>query len=141
MRTRAFAISAVLICFGISTLNAPAARASAAGEYEKHFDALAKLSMAVAQAMPADKYGFKPHPESITFGELMSHIAATNYQFYAGLKDTNPPGLPPPAGREGVIEFLSDSFAYCLAIISSATEQQMASVHRGPGQTTAWGSR
>jgi len=27
-----------------------------------------KLSIAVAQAMPAEKYGFRAHPESMTFG-------------------------------------------------------------------------
>jgi uncharacterized damage-inducible protein DinB len=108
------------------------ARAGAAGEYEKHFSALAKLSLAVAQAMPADQYSFKPHPESMTFGELMSHIAATNYQFCAGLKDTNAPDLPSPSDRDGVTKFLNDSFSYCSEIISSATEQQMASVHNSP---------
>src|SRR5713101_3332106 len=70
----------------------------AAGEYAKHFAALSGLSVAVAQAMPPDQYGFRPHPESMDFGQLMSHIATTNYQFCAGLKDSDPrPCLPPPA--------------------------------------------
>ena len=57
-----------------------------AAEYFRHFAALSKLSIAVANAMPASEYGFRPHPESMNFGELMAHIAATNYQFCAGLK-------------------------------------------------------
>lgn len=61
--------------------------ASPAGEYAKHFAALEQLSVAVAQAMPADQYTFKPHPESMSFGELMLHIAITNYGFCAGLKE------------------------------------------------------
>ena len=60
------------------------------GEYAKHFGALRQLSIAVAKAMPADQYGFKPHPESMTFGELMAHIATANYQFCAGLNDVAP---------------------------------------------------
>jgi hypothetical protein len=36
--------------------------ADAAGESSKHFGTLTQLSMAVAQAMPAEKYGFRPHP-------------------------------------------------------------------------------
>src|SRR6516164_3757126 len=47
-------------------------RAEASTEYSKHFGALSQLSVAVAEAMPAEKYGFKPHPESMTFAELMS---------------------------------------------------------------------
>ena len=56
-------------------------------EYAKHFGALSKLSVAVAEAMPMDEYPFRPDPGSMTFGELMSHIAMTNYAFCAGLKD------------------------------------------------------
>jgi len=41
--------------------------------------------------MPADHYTFRPHAESMNFGELMSHIAIANYQFCAGLKDSAPP--------------------------------------------------
>jgi uncharacterized damage-inducible protein DinB len=109
-----------------------AAAASNAGEYDKHFGALGKLSVAVAEAMPADKYGFRPHPESMTFGELMSHIATTNYQFCAGLKDSDTPTLPSPTDKGGVVKFLSDSFEYCSGVISSATETQMNAAHDSP---------
>jgi hypothetical protein len=80
-----------------------------AAEYFRHFAALSKLSIAVANAMPASEYGFRPHPESMNFGELMAHIAATNYQFCAGLKDAEP-----------------------AAVISSATEQQLRTPHNSP---------
>src|SRR5205807_6959573 len=80
------AVMALFVLFPLSFLTAdPAAvPANAAGEYSKHLGALGKLSIAVAQAMPPDQYGFRPHPESMTFGELISHIATTNYQFCAG---------------------------------------------------------
>jgi DinB superfamily len=128
----------VWICLALMTTTAFAAPAlgGAAGEYEKHFDARANLSIAVAQAMPAEQYGFKPHPESMTFGELMSHVAATNYQFCAGLKGVNPPSLPSPTDRDGVIKFLSDSFAYGSEIISNLTEQQRGA--RFSGRSNAW---
>ena len=84
----------VLLCGQSSAESAPPA-----GEYVRHLAALGQLSVGVAQAMPADKYGFMPHPESMTFGELMAHIATTNYQFCAGLNDSQPPALPrPPTG-------------------------------------------
>jgi len=110
-----------------------------AAEYFRHFDALSKLSIAVANAMPASEYGFRPHPESINFGELMAHIATTNYQFCAGLKDAEPPAMPSPTTKEGYVKFLSDSFEYCAAVISSATEQQLAMYvhvahHRGQAE-------
>jgi uncharacterized damage-inducible protein DinB len=108
------------------------AEADAANEYSKHFGALTKLSIAVAQAMPAEKYGFRPHPESMTFGELMSHIAATNYQFCAGLKDSEPPALPSPSEKDAIVKFLGDSFAYCATVIPSLTEEQISKPHNSP---------
>jgi uncharacterized damage-inducible protein DinB len=111
--------------------NAVAAPASA-GEYAKHFEALSKLSVAVAQAMPPDQYSFKPHPDSMTFGELMSHIATTNYQFCAGLKDSATPALPSPTTKDGLVKFLSDSFDYCAAIIPTLSEEQMNAAHNSP---------
>ena len=106
--------------------------ANAAGEYSKHLAALGQLSVAVAEAMPDDKYGFRPHPESMTFGELMSHIATTNYQFCAGLKDSDPAALPSPADKDGIVKFLADSFQYCSAVVNNLDEQQLRAVHSSP---------
>jgi hypothetical protein len=74
------AVAALVLLFPLSlcsTALAAGPASPAAGEYSKHFHALSTLSVAVAQAMPPDEYGFCPHPESMNFGELMSHIATT----------------------------------------------------------------
>lgn len=105
---------------------------NAAAEYAQHFPALSQLSIAVAKAMPADKYGFRPHPESMTFGELISHIASTNYQFCAGLKNSNAPALPPVSGKAAIVQSLSDSFAYCSTAINGLTEEQLNATHNSP---------
>lgn len=111
---------------------AMAATGEAAGEYARHFEALRKLSIAVAEAMPAKEYGFKPHPESMDFGALMSHIATTNYQFCAGLKDGDTPALPSPTEKEAMVKFLSDSFVYCGEVIPKLTEEQLSKGHNSP---------
>lgn len=118
----------VTALFSLSALMAE----SAAGEYARHLAALAQLSVAVARAMPAEDYGFKPHSESMTFGELMAHIATTNYQFCAGLKDTAPPAMPAAAGKDAIVKFLGDSFDYCSAVIPSLTEEALGKQHNSP---------
>lgn len=129
MTSRAyFAFVTVLL----SLLAAQAVAADAAGEYSKHFGALSKLSVAVAQAMPAEQYSFRPHPDSMDFGQLMSHIATTNYQFCAGLKDATTPALPSPTDKDGVVKFLGDSFDYCSGIIPTLTEEQLTKAHNSP---------
>jgi uncharacterized damage-inducible protein DinB len=66
------------------------------------------------------------------FGELMSHIATTNYQFCAGLKDATPPALPASTDKDGVVKFLSDSFDYCAAVIPNLTDEQLNQAHDSP---------
>ncbi|HYL86329.1 MAG TPA: DinB family protein [Candidatus Angelobacter sp.] len=132
MNLRVLLVVALLAWFSFSPAVAAHAPSNAAGEYAKHFGALSQLSIAVSQAMPADQYGFRPHPESMDFGQLMSHIAATNYQFCAGLKDSDPPVLPSPTDKDGVVKFLSDSFDYCTGVISNLTEAQLTAVHNSP---------
>ena len=118
--------AASLVLLAVALVNA------ADDDYAKHFGALSKLSIAVAEAMPAGKYGYRPHPESMTFGELMSHIASTNYAFCAGLKDTAAPPPPSAEGKDAVVKFLSDSFDYCAAIIPNLTDEQLRQVHKSP---------
>ena len=116
----------------LMALDPVAGSATVSTEYAKHFGALSQLSIAVAEAMPPDQYGFRPHPDSMDFGQLMSHIATTNYQFCAGLKDAETPTLPSPAGKEGVVKFLSDSFEYCSGVIANLTEEQLTKTHNSP---------
>lgn len=123
--------SAVIGCIA-TTPRSIAAAAPPAGEYFTHFAALSGLSVAVAEAMPPDKFNFRPHPESMTFAALMSHIATTNFQFGAGLKDSSTPALPSPADKPATVEFLHDSFDYCSAIISALTDAQLSSPHDSP---------
>ncbi|HYM78249.1 MAG TPA: DinB family protein [Candidatus Dormibacteraeota bacterium] len=111
-----------------------AASASPAAEYAQHFAALSQLAVAVAQAMPVDQYSFRPHPESMTFGELMMHIASTDYAFCAGLKDTDPPADPKilATDKDAVVKFLSDSFNYCSGVIPKLSDDQLSQPHNSP---------
>ena len=126
-------ISAIVLAAALAHVghSAPAPSTPAA-EYATHFGALTKLSIAVAEAMPPDQYSFRPHPESMDFGQLLSHIATTNYQFCASLKDSDPPALPSPTAKTDVVKFLSDSFDYCSAIIPTLTAAQLDQAHNSP---------
>lgn len=94
------------------------------------------LAWSLAQAMPAAQYTFKPHPESMTFGELMLHVAITNYGFCAGLKDAGDPVaamlVPATTDKVAVVKFLSGSFDYGSGIIPQLSEEQLAAVHGSP---------
>ena len=68
----------------------------------------------------------------MSFGELMSHIAQTNYQFCAGLKDVSPPNMPSPTDKDGIVKFMSSSFEYCSGVIPSLTDDQVTKAHDSP---------
>lgn len=133
MTFRAVAVPAVLLTLSLFAAH-PEAPVNAAGEYFKHFGALSKLSIAVARAMPPEQYSFRPHPESMGFGELILHIANTNYQFCAGLKDSEPPAAPLPSDKDkdAVVKFLGDSFDYCSTVINKLSEEQLNKAHNSP---------
>ena len=126
-------VPALSLAFLLSSICAFGTRATTT-EYSQHFDALHKLSVSVADAMPAEKYTFRPDPGSMTFGELISHIATTNFSFCAGLQDSAAPQTAPPSDKdkEAVVKYLSSSFEYCAAIIPNLTGQQLTNVHNSP---------
>ena len=134
MRSRVQIALGVLLTLSLVPSGATQGSQKPAGEYAQHFGALAKLSVEVARTMPADQYGFRPHPESMNFGELIAHIASTNYAFCAGLKDSDGPSTSSPAAtdKDAVVKFLSDSFDYCATVIPSLTEAQLSSAHSSP---------
>jgi hypothetical protein len=62
----------------VSFLAGMAAAASGPAEndfkalFAKHWQISKEFTLAVAEAMPAESYDFKPNPEEMGFGELMS---------------------------------------------------------------------
>jgi uncharacterized damage-inducible protein DinB len=56
------------------------------------FDGAARRALALAEAMPQEKYGWRPMEGTRSFGELCMHMAGSNFLFlsYTGVK--------PPAG-------------------------------------------
>src|SRR5437868_5542693 len=83
-----------------------------------------KRVLAVAEAMPAEKYGFAPSNGEFkgvrNFGEQLRHIAVDNYVLGAGILGEKPP-VDVGAGENGprsvlskaeVMAYVKDSFAY-----------------------------
>ncbi|MFI5240014.1 MAG: DinB family protein, partial [Gemmatimonadales bacterium] len=50
-----------------------------------------KNLVAAAEAMPADKYGFKPTPAQMSFGQLVLHVAGSNEFMCATIAGTKAP--------------------------------------------------
>src|SRR5215475_5900553 len=70
----------------------------------KHWKATGDLTLAVAKAMPAEDYGFRPNPEEMSFGQLMAHIALADRGACANASGMKAPDLP-----GGIASFAKDN--------------------------------
>jgi hypothetical protein len=104
-----------------------------------------------AEAMPADKYDFRPAvqgkftepapfgpTELRTFGEHIKHVACANFAFAAELDGKKPPeacdkGGPSPAKtRAQLLTYLRDSFAALNKSMNAITSKNMYEPIEGP---------
>ena len=79
-----------LLCAVLVTLPLIAAENDSKAIFAKHWQTAKEFTMAVAEAMPPESYGFKPNPEELSFGQLMIHIAAQNSDSCASATGTKP---------------------------------------------------
>ena len=99
-------------------------------EFVRDWQISKQFTIDVANAMPADQYGFRPNPEEMTFGEQMIHIAMSNaFRFYqiTGIKPPFALDLqkPPRADKETVLKVLDQSFDYVLDVLPKITSEQL----------------
>jgi hypothetical protein len=59
-------------------LAAPVFAADEGAMFAKHWQTSKEFTLAVAEAMPAADYNFKPNDEEMSFGKVMAHIAMAN---------------------------------------------------------------
>lgn len=95
------------------------------------FTMIEQSFVGLADAMPADKYGFKPtngeFTDVRTFGEQVKHVACANYAFFNEIEKKEPPpscetGGPDPARTKAeIMKYLRDSFAYAQRVLRTMT--------------------
>ena len=68
-----------------------------------------------AEAMPAEKYGFKPTPPQISFGDLVYHAAVANYTLCGIIAGEKGPeaGVKADGQKAALVDQMKQSYAYC----------------------------
>jgi uncharacterized damage-inducible protein DinB len=80
-----------------------------------------------AEKMPEPNYAFKPTPEVRSFGQLIGHVADSQYMFCAAvLGKPNPaPGIEKSkTTKSDLVQAVKDAFAYCDAVYDGLTDAQ-----------------
>jgi DinB superfamily len=107
--------------------------------------------LALAEAMPADKYAFKPSSGAFqdvrSFGEQVKHVACGNFGFFNEIEKKTPPthcetGGPSPAKTKAeIVAYLREAFAYGERFVDATTVANALDSAGGPygGQSTRLG--
>jgi hypothetical protein len=95
-----------------------------------------KNTIAAVEAMPADKFNYKPTPDQITFGHLVAHMVEANYLLCsksAGVaapkvdevKDTDP--------KDKLVPALKASFDFCADTLAKMDDSNLGETTVGFG--------
>ena len=125
----------------------PAPPAGFRGEFAKNFATVGDKYIQLAQAIPADKYSWRPAPGVRSVAEVLLHVASAQYLFGSAM------GMPMPAGislktpadmgafetsttdKAKIIEMLKASFAYLNAGVMAMPDASADKTAQFIGQT------
>jgi hypothetical protein len=97
----------------------------------------AKNMVTAAEAMPAEKYSFKPTPEMNTYGHLVMHSAQANYNLCSKISGGTAPdvALTDTDPKDKLVGALKSSFDFCASALASADDSKLGdSVSLGPNR-------
>jgi hypothetical protein len=86
-----------------------------------------KNMVGAAEAMPAEKYSFKPTPEMNTFGHLVMHIVQSNNTFCSKISGQAAPDvkIAETDGKDKLVAAMKDSFAFCTTALANVDDSKL----------------
>jgi uncharacterized damage-inducible protein DinB len=124
---------------------APAAAAPATGARAEFLGQVAYFEgrfTRLAEAMPAEKYAWRPGEGVRSVGEVFAHVAAGNYMFLRMLDVQPPAGVDPKAIMAGgndkakTVQALKDSFAFMQKSVTALNDADLEKPANFFGQKT-----
>jgi uncharacterized damage-inducible protein DinB len=115
------------------------------------FTMIEQSFVALADAMPAEKYAFKPTDGEFgdvrTFGQQVKHVACANFGFFNEIEKKEPPegcgtgGPHPAATKDEIVAYLRESFTYAGRVLRTMTAANALEPAGGPygGKSTRLG--
>jgi len=117
---------------GLAQAQTPPANPLSGGA-KKSYDIIKGYIIKAAAKMPEEHYAFKPTPEVRNFGQLLGHIADTNFVVCGAVAGEKPPmgGFEPAVSLEqskttkvDLSKVLADSFAFCDKVHAGMTDAE-----------------
>jgi uncharacterized damage-inducible protein DinB len=97
------------------------------GAVKTQLPRFSKNMVAAAEAMPAEKFNFKPTPEMNSFAHLVMHIAQSNNGLCSKISDTPAPEakLADTDPKDKLVAGLKASFDYCASALEKVDDSKL----------------
>lgn len=89
----------------------------------------AKNLIAAAERMPASKYGYKPTPAQMSFGDIATHLAQGNDYLCGSIGGTKAPErskVAATAGKAALVARLKETFQFCDDALAKLDDTKLA---------------
>ena len=91
-------------------------------------DRASRNFIAAAEEMPADKYGFKPTPAQMSFGDVIGHMSAGNDALCSSIGGVTPPkrsAVAAGARKEKLVARLRETFQFCESALAKVNDSKL----------------
>ncbi|MGD0620640.1 MAG: DinB family protein [Bryobacteraceae bacterium] len=103
--------------------------------FASHWKTAGEYTIAIAEQMPAESYGFKPVPEEMSFAEQLLHIAEANTYFFSTVTgDKFAEAKPTSLDKDSVLKYVRDSFDWTNAELAKVTPDEIRKSYPLEGQ-------
>jgi hypothetical protein len=95
-----------------------------------------KNTIAAVEAMPADKFSYKPSADQMTFGHLVAHMVEANYGLCSGAAAVAAPTVKEVKDtdtKDNLVAALKASFDFCAGALSKMDDSKLGEASTGPG--------
>ena len=95
-----------------------------------------KNTIAAVDAMPADKFNFKPSPDQMTFGHLVAHMIEANYLLCsksAGVAAPKVEEAKDSDAKDKLVTALKASFDFCSETLAKMDDSKLSETTEGLG--------
>jgi len=129
MRQTVSAMAVLALCACTLGAQGPAAQNPVAAGQKMLYSMIKDNIVRSAEKMPEADYSFRPTPEVRSFGQLIGHVADSQYMFCSAVlgKASPAPGVEKSkTTKAGLVQAVKDAFAYCDPAYDGLTDAQAA---------------
>ncbi len=127
-------VSAILMCVvlvGVLAAQGPATQNPVAAGQKMLYTMAKNYIIRSAEKMPEENYAFKPTPEVRSFGQLIGHLADSQYAFCSAVLGKPAPNLAVEKSKTtkaDLVQALKDAFGFCDPAYDGLTDAQASAL-------------